>query len=316
VPHFRPADASAAPRYSGVRTFARLPHVEPAAEGVDAAVLGAPFDTATSFRPGARFGPEAIRSASALLRPYHPALDVDVFNTLSVIDGGDPPVTPGNAARTAEQLAAFLEPLLLAGVVPLVLGGDHSVVLGELRAQAAVHGPLAVVLLDAHADVWDQYYGERYFHGTPFRRAVEEGVVDPSRSVMAGMRGPLYSRQDVEAPRELGFEVISGDELQFLSPSEYGARVRGRVGDGPALLSFDIDVLDPAFAPGTGTPEVAGLLPREAIALMRALAGIPFSGFDVVEVSPPYDDRGQTTAQHAAAVAYEMLALLAVGPRR
>lgn len=316
MPHYRPADASAAPRYSGVRTFARLPHVERATEGVDVAVLGAPFDTATSFRPGARFGPEAIRSASALLRPYHPALDVDVFETLSVIDGGDLAVTPGNALRTAEQLATELEPLIRANVVPLVVGGDHSIVLGELRAQAAVHGPVAVVLLDAHADVWDQYYGEKYFHGTPFRRAVEEGVVDPFRSLMAGMRGPLYSPHDQDAPRELGFEVISGDELQLLSPGEYGARVRARVGDGPALLSFDVDVLDPAFAPGTGTPEVAGLLPREAIAFVRALAGMRFSGFDVVELSPPYDAPSQVTALHAAAIAYEMLAMLAVSRRR
>ena len=299
-----------------MRTFARLPHVEPTSAGVDVAVLGAPFDTATSFRPGARFGPEAIRSASTLLRPYHPVLDVDVFETLSVIDGGDLPVTPGNAPRTAEQLAASLEPLLRAGVVPLVLGGDHSIVLGELRAQAAVRGPVAVVLLDAHADVWDQYYGERYFHGTPFRRAVEERVVDPSRSLMAGMRGPLYSRRDLEAPRELGFEVISGEELLQLSPDEYAARVRARVGDGPAVLSFDVDVLDPAFAPGTGTPEVAGLLPRDAISFVRALAGMPFYGFDVVEVSPPYDAPAQVTALHAAVIAYEMLAVLAVARQR
>ncbi len=299
-----------------MRTFARLPHEEPTAAGVDVAVLGAPFDTATSFRPGARFGPEAIRSVSVLLRPYHPLLDLDVFETLSAVDGGDVAVTPGNALRTTEQLAASFEPLLRAGVVPLVLGGDHSIVLGELRAQAAVHGPVAVVLLDAHADVWDQYYGERYFHGTPFRRAVEEGVVDPSRSLMAGMRGPLYSRQDLKAPHELGFEVISGEELMQLSPGEYAARVRARVGDGPAFLSFDVDVLDPAFAPGTGTPEVAGLLPRDAIAFVRALAGMSFSGFDVVEVSPPYDTPGQVTALHAAAIAYEMLALLAASRRR
>ncbi len=316
VTHYRPADASSAPRYSGVRTFARLPQVEPTAAGVDVAVLGAPFDTATSFRPGARFGPEAIRSASALLRPYHPELDVDVFEMLSVVDGGDLPVTPGNAPRTAEQLASSLESVLRANVVPLVLGGDHSIVLGELRAQAAVHGPVAVVLLDAHADVWDQYYGEKYFHGTPFRRAVEEGVVDASRSLMAGMRGPLYSRQDVEAPRQLGFEVISDHELQRLRPDEYGARVRARVGEGPAHLSFDVDVIDPAFAPGTGTPEVAGLLPRDAIGFVRALAGMPFSGFDVVEVSPPYDAPSQVTALHAGAIAYEMLALLAVARQR
>ena len=207
-PRFQPPDASVAPRYTGPRTFARLPHVGLPHEDVDAAVIGVPFDTATSFRTGARFGPEAIRSASAMLRPYHPALDVDVFATLSVVDGGDLQITPGNAQRTAEQIAAGLEPVLRAGIVPVVLGGDHSIVLGELRAHAAVHGPVGLVLLDAHADTWDQYYGERYFHGTPFRRAVEEGLLDPSRSLLAGMRGPLYGPGDVDQPRDMGFEVV------------------------------------------------------------------------------------------------------------
>jgi agmatinase len=288
----------------------QLPH-----DGVDAAVLGAPFDTATSFRAGARFGPEAIRSASALLRPYHPALDVDVFETLSLVDGGDIEITPGNALKTTEQIDAGLQPLLRADIVPLVLGGDHSIVLGELRAQAAVHGPVALVLLDAHADTWDQYYGERYFHGTPFRRAVEEGLLDTSRSVLAGMRGSLYGPADLREPRDMGFEVIDGAELNTLSAQQYGERVRARLGEGPAYLSFDIDVLDPAFAPGTGTPEVAGLQPRQALEFLRALAGIAFGGFDVVEVSPPYDSPGQLTALHAAAVAYELLALLAVSRR-
>ncbi len=312
TPHYGPPDASRAPRYTGIRTFARLPHVALPAEGVDAAVIGVPFDTATSFRTGARFGPEAIRSASALLRPYHPELNVDVFGTLSLVDGGDLDVTPGNALRTTEQIAAALQPVLRAGIVPLVLGGDHSIVLGELRAQATVHGPVALILLDAHADTWDQYYGEKYFHGTPFRRAVEEGLVDPGRSLLAGMRGPLYARADLDVPREMGFEVIPGSELATLSAEEYGARARRRVGDAPAYMSFDIDVLDPASAPGTGTPEVAGLQPREALALLRSLAGLRFLGFDVVEVSPPYDSPGQITALHAAAVAYEMLALLAI----
>jgi agmatinase len=305
-----------APRYTGVRTFARLRHVEVPHEGVDAAVIGVPFDTATSFRSGARFGPEAIRAGSAMLRPYHPALDVDVFGTLAVVDGGDLAVTPGNALRTTEQIAAALEPVLRAGIVPLVLGGDHSIVLGELRAQAAVHGPVALVLLDAHADTWDQYYGERYFHGTPFRRAVEEGLLDPSRSLLAGMRGPLYEPADLKVPGELGFEVIPGSELVTLTPGQYGARVRDRLGgDGPVYLSFDIDVLDPASAPGTGTPEVAGLHPREALAFLRALAGIAFTGFDVVEVAPAYDSPGQITALNAAAVAFDLLALLAVSRR-
>ncbi len=315
APRFSPPDASVSPRYTGIRTFARLPHVELPREDVDAAVIGVPFDTATSFRPGARFGPEAIRSASALLRPYHPGLDVDVFGTLSIVDGGDIGITPGNALRTTEQLDAGLRPVVEAGIVPLVLGGDHSIVLGELRAQAAVHGPVALLLLDAHADTWDQYYGERYFHGTPFRRAVEEGLLDPSRSVLSGMRGPLYAAADLQSPREMGFEVIPGEELQRLSPVAYGERVRSRIGDGPVYLSFDIDVLDPASAPGTGTPEVAGLHPREALGYLRALAGISFSGFDVVEVSPPYDSPGQITALHAAAVAYDLLALVAVSRR-
>jgi agmatinase len=310
--HFGPPDATQSPRYSGVRTFARLPHVQLPHPGIDAAVLGVPFDTATSFRSGARFGPEAIRSASALLRPYHPVLDVDVFETLSVVDGGDIHITPGNALRTTEQIDVALRPLIADGVVPLILGGDHSIVLGELRAHAAVNGPVGIVLLDAHADVWDQYYGEKYFHGTPFRRAVEEGLVDPERSLLAGMRGPLYARSDLAEPQSLGFEAISGHELVWLSPREYAARVRARVGDGPVYMSFDIDVLDPASAPGTGTPEVAGLQPREALGFLRALAGIAFSGFDVVEVSPLYDSPGQITSLNAAAVAFDQLALLAV----
>ena len=316
---FAPPDASIAPRYTGVRTFARLRNVELPDDGVDAAVIGVPFDTATSFRSGARFGPEAIRSASAMLRPYHPVLKVDVFGTLAVADGGDVGITPGNALRTTEQIDAALQPLLRAGIVPLVLGGDHSIVLGELRAQAAVHGPVGLVLLDAHADTWDQYYGERYFHGTPFRRALEEGLIDPSRSLLAGMRGSLYGEDDLTMPTEMGFQMISGEELVKLSPQEYGDRVRARIGDGPVYMSFDIDVFDPAFAPGTGTPEVAGLQPREAFGFLRALAGIEFTGFDVVEVAPAYDSPGQLTALLAASVAFDQLALLAVarsGSRR
>jgi agmatinase len=276
--------------------------------------VGVPFDTATSYRPGARFGPEAIRAGSTLLRPWHPVHAIDVFAHLSVADFGDLAVTPGNAELTAAQIHQGLLPVLSAGVTPLVLGGDHSIVLGELRAHAERAGPLGLVLLDAHADTWDAYYGERYFHGTPFRRAVEEGLVDPARSLLAGMRGPLYGPEDREAPRELGFELIDGDELRALTPAEYAARVRARTGDGPLYLSFDIDVIDPAFAPGTGTPEVAGLLPHEALGYLRALAGLSFVGFDVVEVSPAYDGPGQVTAMLAAAVAYEMLALAALAP--
>jgi agmatinase len=314
-PRYGPPDASKAPRYTGVRTFARCPLVQDL-DGVDMAVVGVPFDTATSNRPGARFGPEAIRSASITLRPYHPPLDVDVFAALSVVDHGDLEVTPGNAERTAGQIAAGLEPLVRAGVTPLVLGGDHSIALGELRAHAAVHGPVALVLLDAHADTWDAYYGERYFHGTPFRRALEEGLLAPERSVLAGMRGPLYSAADIGEAREMGFDIVTGDELRAMDPADYARRVRARVGEAPAFFSFDIDVIDPAFAPATGTPEVAGLLPHEALRLIRSLAGMRFTGFDVVEVAPPYDGPGQVTALNAAAIAYEFLALTAVAGRR
>jgi agmatinase len=300
-----------APRYTGIRTFAGLPHTRDLS-GVDVAVVGAPFDTATSYRPGARFGPEGIRAGSSLLRPYHPAMGVDVLGSQSVVDRGDLALTPGNAERTVGQIAAGLGELIEAGVTPLVLGGDHLVALGELRAHAAAHGPLALVLLDAHADTWDAYYGERFFLGTVFRRAVEEGLLLPERSLLAGMRGPLYSAEDLGAAREMGFELITGDELRAMPLGEYGERVRTRVGDAPAFLSFDIDVIDPAFAPATGTPEVAGLLPHEALILLRSLAGMPFVGYDVVEVAPVYDGAAQTTAMLAANIAYELLALSAV----
>jgi agmatinase len=308
--HYGPPPAFDAPRYTGIRTFARAPHTTDWANA-DVAVLGVPFDTATSYRTGPRFGPSAIRDQSQLLRPWHTALEIDVLGSLSLIDGGDLAVTPGNAQRTAEQIATGLAPVIAAGAVPLVLGGDHSIVLGELRAHARAHGPVGVVLLDAHADTWEAYYGERYFHGTPFKRALEEGLIDPHRSLLAGMRGSLYAASDLDEPRSWGFEIVSCDELRGWTPEQYGARVRERVGEGPTYLSFDIDVLDPAFAPGTGTPETAGLFPHEALAFLRALAGVPFVGYDIVEVSPQFDGPGQVTALNAASVAYELLALTA-----
>ena len=301
-----------APRYTGVRTFAGLAHLPLAqlpAAPPRSVVVGVPFDTATSWRAGARFAPEAIRSASVLLRPWHPLHGVEVLGPGSVLDGGDVAITPGNAARTADQIAAALTPICAAGVAPVVLGGDHSILLGELRAHATVHGALGLVLLDAHADTWEDYYGERIFHGTIVRRAVEEGLLDPARSLIAGVRGSLYAPSDLEDARDLGFELIAIEELRAAAPSEFAARVARRTGGGPAFLGLDIDVLDPSAAPGTGTPEVGGLLAGEALALLRALAGMSFVGFDVVEVSPPYDSPGQITALMAANLAYEMLAL-------
>jgi agmatinase len=315
VTHHRPLDARLIPRFAGIRTFMRAPHSTDLA-GVDAAVYGIPFDTATSFRTGARFGPEGIRSASALLRPYNPALDVNVVETLSIVDYGDVPVSPGDTERTYGQVEEALAPLLDAGVFPLALGGDHSITLAELRALARRHGPLALVQLDAHGDTWDEYFGQKFFHGTTFLRAHEEGLIEPSASVQAGLRGSLYGPDDLGSARELGFTVLSCDELRELGPVGYGDLVRERTGTRPVFLSFDIDVLDPAFAPGTGTPEVGGLSTAEALAFLRALRGIELAGADVVEVSPPYDGVGQQTALAAANVAYELLSLKALTAQR
>ena len=314
-PRHRPLDALVIPRFAGVRTFMRLPHTTDLA-GVDAAAIGIPFDTATSYRTGARFGPEAIRSASALLRPFHPAFGINLVDTLSMVDFGDVPVAPGDTEGTYRLVEDALTPIVEAGVFPLVMGGDHSVTLAELRALARVTGPLALVQLDSHTDTWDAYFGQQFFHGTTFKRAAEERLIDAAASVQAGMRGSLYGASDLEDARALGFQVIPSEELRTLGPERYGAAVRERVGERPVFLSFDIDFLDPAFAPGTGTPEVAGFSTAEAVALLRALRGIRLAGADVVEVSPAYDGAGQPTAVAAANVLWELLALRAAGGRR
>jgi agmatinase len=310
MPH-HPLDARVMPRFTGIRTFMRAQHTTDLA-GVDAAACGIPFDTATSFRTGPRFGPEAIRSASALLRPYNPALGVNVVEALfSIVDYGDVPVSPGDTERMYGQVEEALAPLVDAGVFPLALGGDHSVTLAELRVLARRHGPLALVQLDAHGDTWDEYFGQR-FHGTTFKRALEEGLIEPEASVQAGLRGSVHGADDLESARELGFVVLSCDQLRNHGPGSYASLVRERAGRRPVFLSFDIDVLDPAFAPGTGTPEVGGLSTAEALSFVRALRGVEVAGADVVEVSPPYDGPGQPTALAAANVAYEILSLRAL----
>ena len=290
----------------------RAPHVTDLA-GVDAVVYGIPFDTATSYRSGPRFGPEAIRSASALIRPYNPALGVNVVDALSLVDYGDVPVSPGDTERTYGQVEEALAPIVDAGIFPVALGGDHSITLAELRALARRYGPLALVQLDSHGDTWEQYFGQKFFHGTTFKRAVEEGVVDASASVQAGMRGSLYGAEDIDVAKELGFTVLTTDELRDLGAASYGKLVLDTVGDRPVFMSFDIDFLDPAFAPGTGTPEVGGFSTAEALAFLRALRGVKLAGCDVVEVSPPYDGPGLQTALAAANVVYDLLSLRAIG---
>ena len=314
-PHHEPLDARVIPRFAGVRTFMREPHTTDLA-GVDVAVYGIPFDTATTYRTGTRFGPEAIRSASALLRPYNPVLEVNVVETLSIVDYGDLPVSPGDTERTYGQIEEGLAPLVEADVFPLALGGDHSITLAELRVLARKHGPLALLQLDAHGDTWDEYFGQRYFHGTTFKRALEENLIDPGASVQAGLRGSLFADGDLAEAREMGFAVIPCDQLRTLGTGGYASLVATRAGNRPVFVSFDVDVLDPAFAPGTGTPEVGGLSTAEALALVRALRGINLVGVDVVEVSPPYDGPGQQTALAAANVAYELLSLHALNHRR
>jgi agmatinase len=297
------------PRFSGVRTFMRLPNVQDL-ENSDVAVVGAPFDTGATFRAGARFGPEGIRSASHLLRRYNPSLDVVIFDHLSVIDYGDVPVVPGYIEASYRNIAEGLEPIHRAGVIPIVLGGDHSIALPELRAAAAVHGPLALVQFDSHPDTWDAYFGEKHTHGTPFRRAVEEGLLLPERSIQVGMRGSIYDAGDWEDARKLGFDLVPTDTVHKLGIEEIIARIRERVGDAKTYVSFDVDFVDPAFAPGTGTPEIGGFTSREAQEFVRGLVGLDLVGCDVVEVYPAYDP-AQITALLAANVAHEFLSLVA-----
>jgi agmatinase len=307
---YGPPDAFEFPRFSGPRTFMRLPHVRDL-DGVDVAIVGVPTDGAVVFRSGARFGPEGIRSASVLLRNYNPILRVNVVEKLSLIDYGDVPTVPGSTADSLERSSAALAEVARAGVTTFCLGGDHTVLLAELRALAPVHGPLALVQLDAHHDLWDEYFGQKLFHGSVVRRALEEGLIDPARSVQTGLRGSLTDASDAELPREFGIDAIPYEELAALGPGGFSERVRDRVGDGPCFLSFDIDFVDPAFAPGTGTPEVGGPSSRDALTYVRSLAGLDFRGFDCVEVSPPYDPAA-VTALLAAGACFEMLSLLAL----
>jgi agmatinase len=282
-------------------------------QNADAAIVGAPFDTGASFRAGARFGPEGIRSASHLLRPFNPSQGVPIFDRISLIDYGDVPVVPGYTEESYRRIEEGLRAIHRAGVVPVVLGGDHAVALPELRAAAAVHGSLALVQFDSHADAWNSFFGQPYNHGTVFRRAVEEGLLAPERSIQVGMRGSLYEEGDLEASRALGFELITTDEVRESGTPSVVERIREKVGGAKAYVSFDVDFVDPAFAPGTGTPEIGGFTSREAQEFVRGLVGLDLAGCDVVEVYPSYDGPGQVTSLLAANVAYELLTLIAAG---
>jgi agmatinase len=292
----------------GIRTFAGLPH-QPIVAGYDVAIVGAPFDGGASLRPGARFGPEAIRRASRHLERYHPTHERDLFGTLAIADRGDIEIIPGDASRSLDEIEGELTVILGAGVTPIVMGGDHTIIEAELAALASVLGPVGLVMLDAHTDTLEELDEDRPSRGGALRRAVLGGVVRPERSLVAGLRGPLTGPEELAWPEAVGFELISCSDLAALAPEDFAARVRARVDDAPVLLSVDLDVVDPAFAPAVGTPEVGGLTSAQLLDRLRALSGIRFGGYGVAELTPPYDPAGQATALLAANVVFEFLAL-------
>ncbi|MEY9870587.1 agmatinase [Streptacidiphilus sp. MAP12-33] len=304
-----PIDATRVPRYAGPATFARLPRTDEV-DHVDVAVVGVPFDSGVSYRPGARFGPAHVRASSKLLRPYHPALDVSPFAAQQVADAGDIAVNPFDITEAMKTVELAARELGAGGTKLLTIGGDHTIALPLLRAVAAEHGPVAVVHFDAHLDTWDTYFGEPTTHGTPFRRASEEGLLDQERCLHVGIRGPLYSREDLREDGVLGFQVVHADDYQDATVASVVERMRRRLGEGPVYVSIDIDVLDPAHAPGTGTPEAGGLTSRELLHTLRGLVGLDIVGADIVEVAPAYD-HAELTGIAAAHVAYELLSVLA-----
>jgi agmatinase len=307
----QPRASFQSPRFAQPATFMRLPHVEDP-RGLDVAIVGVPYDGGTSYRPGARLGPREIRAQSSLIRPYSYFQKIAPFDALNVADAGDVDPPPVSIEKAYDAIEARVGAIAGAGARPIVAGGDHSISLPILRALAKRHGPLALVQIDAHIDTWDEYFGGKYFHGTPFRRAIEEGIVDGRRFVQVGIRGPMYGDDDFAFHREHGITLIDIDQVKARGIDWTIGEIR-RVLTGPCYMTFDIDGVDPAFAPGTGTPEVGGLTSHEAQRLVRGLAGLPIVGGDVVEVSPVFDGPGQITALLAANLMFEFLCAMARG---
>ncbi|MDX1875822.1 agmatinase [Mycolicibacterium sp. 120266] len=304
-----PVDATRQPRYTEPGTFARLPRLDQVGRA-DVSIVGIPFDSGVSYRPGARFGPGHVRTSSKLLRPYNPAVDVEPFAAQQVADCGDIAVNPFDIADAIETIDAAVTDLRKDGSKVLTIGGDHTIALPILRALARDHGPIGVLHFDAHLDTWDTYFGAPFTHGTPFRRASEEGLIDMERSQHIGIRGPLYSKHDLEDDAVLGFQVIRSDDYEVDGVASIVERMRKRLSGGPVYVSVDIDVLDPAHAPGTGTPEAGGMTSRELLNTLRGLIGLDVVGADIVEVAPAYD-HAEITGIAAAHVGYELLSVLA-----
>ena len=304
-----PVDATQVPRFAGPPTFARLPRLDEVTRA-DVAVVGVPFDSGVSYRPGARFGPAHIRASSKLLRTYHPPLDVEPFAAQQVVDAGDIAVNPFDIEDAITAIERASDELRSSEAQLVTLGGDHTIALPLLRSLHREHGPIAVLHFDAHLDTWDTYFGAPFTHGTPFRRASEEGLLDPEHCLHVGIRGPLYAPTDLSDDKVLGFQVLSCDDFQLQGLATMIERMRARIGDAPVYVSVDIDVLDPAHAPGTGTPEAGGLTSRELLHCLRNLKGVNIVGADIVEVAPAYD-HAEITGIAAAHIGYELLSVLA-----
>jgi len=302
-------DATQMPRYGGIATFAHLPQINEVTD-VDVAIVGVPFDTGVSYRPGARFGPNHVRESSRLLRPYNPAANVSPFATQQVVDAGDIAANPFDIEEAISSIHKSYDQLLERAKRVVTIGGDHTITLPILRSLKAKHGPISVVHFDAHLDTWDSYFGADYTHGTTFRRASEEGLLDPEGCMHIGIRGPLYAAKDLTDDKALGFQIFSSVEFQDLGVAAAIEKMKARVGKRPMYISIDIDVLDPAHAPGTGTPEAGGLTSRELLALLRATAGMNVIGADIVEVAPAYD-HAQITGIAASHAMYELISAFA-----
>ena len=296
------------PRFGGPGTMMRLP-AQDSADGLDACFVGVPFDIGTSNRAGARFGPRQIRAESALIRPYNMATRAAPFDSLQVADIGDVAINTFNLSKSMAIIERHYDTIATTGCRPLTLGGDHTIVLPILRALKKIHGPVGVVHVDAHADINDTMFGEPITHGTPFRRLVEEGLVDPKRVVQIGLRATGYAADDFDWSREQGFRVVQAEECWYHSLAPLMAEVREQVSGGPVYISFDIDGVDPAYAPGTGTPEIGGLTVPQVLEILRGCRDLDVVGGDLVEVAPPYDLTGNT-ALLAANLLYEMLCVL------
>ena len=312
IARHRPPSGMTSPRFSGVASFMRLPVLDPAeAPGrIDIGLVGIPFDGATTNRPGARLGPRGVREASTGTRALNAATGVAPYDLAACADLGDVCVNPIDVAATARRIEDFYTPLAAAGIVPLSVGGDHFVTYPVLRALGR-HRPLGLVHIDAHSDTDDgQYDGSRMTHGTPFRRAIEDGVLDPTRMIQIGLRGSIDAADELDWARERGVRIVPMEAVMARGLPEVAAEALAVVGGGPAYLSFDIDALDPAYAPGTGTPEMGGFTSREALFLVRALSGLDLVGADLVEVAPPLDPSG-LTALAGATLTFEILCLLA-----